>query len=88
MSHYSLVHTPRFAADLSALDIDTQGRIIEAIYALLDSSDLASELQPVRYGRPSLVFIDVNDHRVIISAEQSELTLVALQAVESPDSIT
>ncbi|MFT4295766.1 MAG: type II toxin-antitoxin system RelE/ParE family toxin [Micropruina sp.] len=78
MSRFELVRSTTFDKRIRQLDRQVQRRVLVALYELVQLPDPTARLKPLRHSKAGLWRLRVGDYRVIVSVQNSELTVIAI----------
>lgn len=78
MSRFALVRSTTFDKRLRKLDRQIQRRVLVALFELVELPDPTERLKPLQHSKVGLWRLRVGDYRVIVSVQNSELTVIAI----------
>lgn len=78
MSRFALVRSTTFDKRLRKLDRQIQRRVLVALFELVELPDPTERLKPLQHSKVGLWRLRVGDCRVIVSVQNSELTVIAI----------
>lgn len=78
MSRFELVRSVTFDKHLRKLDRQIQRRVIVALLELIELPDPTERLKPLQHSRVGLWRLRVGDYRAIVSVQNSELIVMAV----------
>lgn len=78
MSRFELVRSTTFDKRLRKLDRQIQRRVLVALFELVELPDPTERLKPLQHSKVGLWRLRVGDYRVIVSVQNSELTVIAI----------
>lgn len=78
MSRFALVRSATFDKHLRKLDRQIQRRVLVAFLELAELPDPTERLKPLQHSKVGLWRLRIGDYRAIVSVQNSELVIIAL----------